>query len=1689
MMHTTVLLWCCVLLLVQLVSAAPPTFSQTTALTATEDAPTTFVPNFITRLLDGDGGTDGFTGTAADAIVVNYMPNSLFFSVLPTITPPTTACDPFGCNLGLTYTLAPFASGTVTFQVQVTDAAGEVGAVATTTLVIAEVNNAPEPTLDSSVGSVGNPVTIAENAGAQANVVLLSAPIPPGPPATVTGTAPFGGESGQTIASITCVAADGSLFDAGGQPVVDTVTGQLSYTPLRNRVGTTSVTCLVLDSADDSTTTADDASFTFFIQLVAGQDCADGQAGAVACNGLEQTCFDDNMPNGDDTLNNDFVCICNNGGQRANRQAAPTCDDCAPGSAGATFCADMFLPARWFCVDTDPASSAQGGFTCNCTNGGGQGTTPATCDDCAAGAIGAVTCAPTSYCVDNDNADPSQQNSFQCVCNNDANRAAPANNAQPGANECDDCATSACGVGQSCTDPDNGDPTSQLNQVCRCNNGGGTGVGAPAPTCDDCGSNPNICGPGQQCVDPDTSPAVQGNYQCQCNNGGGQGVGGPAVVCNDCASSPCGVNQFCNDPNPSPASQVTDYTCTCNTGINYGTGGGVAIGSSASCPIPPRFVPGPSIRVQEDLAQVFTNGAWLPGPSLNGGFSGAWATFVSDSEGPGFTDSNTQAKQFQLTYVTGTANGAGDGTQMFADGMTPAIDAEGRLSFMLRPNAFGSVTYSVLLVDSGHPSGLPALAAGAICPGLDVWCISNTSTLTIVVEPENDPPSFNCTNSSITVLEDSGSVVIADWAHNISAGQYEPLQGLEFRVHTDNPGLFSTQPYIDYIMGSTSADLKFTPLPDAEGVAEIDIELWDSGQDVGGVVRRRVGRCKLVRIVVQNVNDKPTFSNNGAVTIVEDSSLTVFEAWATQIKAGKWAGSRGNQAVDEQDREVYFSVNYTDPADARKFLVPPYINPQSGDLFLHPAPDQNTFGGPVVLNVTLVDSGGLASDSYLLTVVILPVDDAPSFVPGPSVITVNEDSPLYREIWATQVKVGPLFEGVGPAPLYENQTVFFETAVEQGDLSLFAPGWPLVHPNGTLEFQLAQDQFGSATVSVKSFDIDPVTGVTLAGTAATVVINVLPVNDPPSFEVFKDVILIEKGSPRQAINRYLTHIVTGPDNEVRESLTFDVFVNDSTLFTADGQPTVVYAGGSTAGLEYQPAADKTGVVNVTIRAIDNGGTERNGSDVFTKNILIIVTNVNNVPEFVRGQDITVLEDQCNYPNSCNFSNWATFVTPGVGERSTQDANFQVKPFNDEIFMVEIKEQFLTIPPFFIPGALPIDIVGHNKTLYNQFVAISNTGQPYNLPGRLYMYTMPNVSGASLVTATLVDDGENYTLPIKESLPQTFTVRVIPVNDPPSFVTGPQIYLDECVTSISSPGSCRYTYPGWAKRISPGPPDESGQRVIFTVETNQPEIFKVLPTIDGVTGTLNFELAPYAHTAGRSVGLLISACDTGGTLNGGVDCVLESFNLSIGTTDAPARFVPGDDVIALEDEDFVRRRFWARNATLGRTAGVPNSGLAVIQCFADDPSLIASGPNVSLPEGDLIFVPAPDQHGSTLVTCPFGNDTSRAQFVVTIMPVNDQPTFSIRNLTIPLTNYTSAAGGNVLIGAQGGNLSNNSLGLFDPNLFWARGTLASNTSVVPFPGVIPGSNLLPGPSGSYGVVTQFTSNYVISGITFFKLLPT
>ena len=164
----------------------------------------------------------------------------------------------------------------------------------------------------------------------------------------------------------------------------------------------------------------------------------------------------------------------------------------------------------------------------------------------------------------------------------------------------------------------------------------------------------------------------------------------------------------------------------------------------------------------------------------------------------------------------------------------------------------------------------------------------------------------------------------------------------------------------------------------------------------------------------------------------------------------------------------------------------------------------------------------------------------------------------------------------------------------------------------------------------------------------------------------------------------------------------------------------------------------------------------------------------------------------------------------------------------------------------------------------------------NATGTLFYTPTPNASGSVTITVVMMDDGGTANGGIN-SLTNTFTVTVNPVNDPPTLAAISNVSFNE------DAGQQTVNLSG----ISAGPANEAGQSLAVTATSSATSIIPhptVTYTSPGATGTLAF--TPVANANGIST-ITVVVQDDGGTANGGLDAVTNTFTVTVNAVnDAP-----------------------------------------------------------------------------------------------------------------------------------------------------------------------------------------------------------
>ena len=233
---------------------------------------------------------------------------------------------------------------------------------------------------------------------------------------------------------------------------------------------------------------------------------------------------------------------------------------------------------------------------------------------------------------------------------------------------------------------------------------------------------------------------------------------------------------------------------------------------------------------------------------------------------------------------------------------------------------------------------------------------------------------------------------------------------------------------------------------------------------------------------------------------------------------------------------------------------------------------------------------------------------------------------------------------------------------------------------------------------------------------------------------------------------------------------------------------LVFGGsGASRTLTMTPLANQFGSTLITIFVADSQNTSSN-------QFILAVTSVNDPPSFVKGGNQTVLEDA----GPRTVAGWATAISPGPANEAAQTVAFNVGNNNPALFALA-------------PAVSPA--------------------------GALTYTTATNAVGSATVTLTLQDNGGTANGGVDTSAPQSFTITVTPVNDPPTFTKGLEVVVNEDCgpTNITT----------WATGISPGPSDESSQTVSFLVSNGNNALFSTQPALTP-SGTLSFTPATNAN---------------------------------------------------------------------------------------------------------------------------------------------------------------------------------------------------------------------------------------------------
>ncbi len=423
----------------------------------------------------------------------------------------------------------------------------------------------------------------------------------------------------------------------------------------------------------------------------------------------------------------------------------------------------------------------------------------------------------------------------------------------------------------------------------------------------------------------------------------------------------------------------------------------------------------------------------------------------------------------------------------------------------------------------------------------------------VTVNAVNDAPTLDAL-AARTLDEDAPQQTVT--LSGIGSGAANEVQTLSVSAQSSNPVLIPT-PGVTYVSPQASGTLRFTPVADQWGSATITVTVSDG---VSTTVHAFL-------VTVNAVNDAPTLDSIAARTLDEDAPQ--------QTVALTGIGSGAANEV----QTLSVSAQSSNPA-----LIPTpgvtYVSPQTGGT-LRFTPVANGWGSATI---SLTVSDGVSTTVRAFLVTVTSVDDPPTLDPI-SNVTVAEDCGT-QIVVLTGVSNGAPNEDDG----FTIRAWSSRTGVIPNPTIVYTPS----QTTALLRFTPAQDQSGTAQITVRAYTTHP-----SALVERLFQVTVTPVNDPPTFDPIPDMVINEDASGQTVV---ITGISGGGVNE--EPPWLQVRSSNTALIP---QPRLSYTYPPTGWIYFTPVPNTSGVVTITVTAGDSGGL------TFVRTFKVTVAPTNDPP--------------------------------------------------------------------------------------------------------------------------------------------------------------------------------------------------------------------------------------------------------------------------------------------------------------------------------------------------------------------------------------------------------------------------------------------------------------------------------------------
>lgn len=508
------------------------------------------------------------------------------------------------------------------------------------------------------------------------------------------------------------------------------------------------------------------------------------------------------------------------------------------------------------------------------------------------------------------------------------------------------------------------------------------------------------------------------------------------------------------------------------------------------------------------------------------------------------------------TDVDGTINDSTVDLDPLTAGIQPSVtDASGTWTVDVN----GNITYTPALNFNG-----PAIITYTVND--NSGATSNTGTVTVTVGPVNDPPVAVADNT--TIAEDAIALL------NVVANDTDVDGTINMATVDLNPSLAGIQNTITTTAGiwtvNSIGEVTFTPAADFNGTATVTYTVNDNSGATSSPA--------TISIIVTPINDLPVANNDNPVT-PEDTPIT-FSVAANDVDVD---GSIDASTVDLDPSTGGIQKTLTNATGV-------WSVSSSGVVTYTPV---TNFNGTGSVTYTVNDNTGLTSNTATISVTVTPVNDAP--------IAVNDSETTDANIAVTFSLTANDYDidgTINPA------TIDLDPAASgiQSLLNTTKGIWS-ISALGEVTFTPASAFFGTATIDYTVKDND---GAISNGATVTITVNF--VNTAP--------VAVNDGTTTPK-NTAITFNIAANDSDIDNNLdltSIDIKATRSgsrTYSSTEGTWEISITGNVT----FTPAPDFVGVAQVPYTITDIMGKSSNEALI---NVNVIVPFTKTVADYITG---------------------------------------------------------------------------------------------------------------------------------------------------------------------------------------------------------------------------------------------------------------------------------------------------------------------------------------------------------------------------------------------------------------------------------------------------------------------------------------